>query len=386
MGWAKPRGSGHLWSTERMLRKVTIIAAALELLLGLALVGISALFTSIENDVFNGGPTRAIFVDRAVGAVNPRLQGLAGDLLLTSKYTTGKLAIRPLADLSSEPLTLLGVVSVNDVGPGGRYVVAWTGTRSEVIRVADLHVVAEIQGADPFFIDSDRVLVVFRGDRCRRRDAMILDLRNRTQHKVKLFGDKAGLTPLVFGGGKVVAERTELGDSDCTAAGFALVDLASGAITTIATAGSVSAVTESHVWINDYDKSKVFTLTGRLVGTITSRLTAEAVEGGVVYAELPTRSRVDGLPPDPPTPLRLGRPMGPRPVDVAGDELRDPTEIMLVQDGKAVLVAHRGRDLPNGGHGTVLSKCSVPQLACQELLDVTQERVVGIVPAAAFKA
>lgn len=369
-----------------MLHKLTLIAAAIVLVLGLMVVGLSAVASSIESGMFSAGPTSAVFVDRPVGIRDPKSLGLAGDVLLTSNRLSG-LAARPLSNLSEEPLRLFAAVSVRGISPGGAYVLAWTGTLTRVVRLSDLHVVAEIQEADPFFIDADRLLVVFHEDGCRRGDAVILDLRNRTKRPIELSGDKAGLNPLAIDGGEIVALRNAKGDSACAPAGFARVDLATGRITTTVTSGAVAAVTPTHVWVNDIDQMKVFTRRGTLVRTAKFVLTAAAVGDKVVYAELPSGFG-GGSKPDPPTPLRLGAPTGPSLQDAAGDQLRQPEQLTVVQDGAAVLVAHRGSGLPNGGHTTVLSRCSVPDLRCEDLLNVTQNsrRVLGIVPAEVFGA
>ena len=369
-----------------MLRRLLLIVGGLVLVLVAAGAGVVALLTTLDNDMYGGGPTSAAFVDQALGTVDPKGLDLTGDLLLTSKHTTG-LQVRPLADLSKEPLTLFGAMFVESIGPDGRHVVAWTGSRWQLVRLADLHAVAEVQGADPFFIDPDRVLALFEGKGCGRRDATILDLRRRTQHAIKLSGDGAGLIPVAMDGGEIVVQRQARGDSGCVSAGFARVDLTTGAVTTIATSGSVSAVVAGHVWLNEGDETRVFDRNGLVVTTSMTRVTAEAVEHGVVYAETPFHLRGGGIPADAPTRLRLGTPTGPRPEDPAGDELTEPEEISVVQDGAAVLVAHRGSDLPNGGHATVLSRCSLPQLRCRELLDVTNEipRLLAIVGADVFR-
>lgn len=369
-----------------MLQKLTLVGAAIVLVLGLVVVGIFAVFSSIESDMFSAGPTSAVFVDRAVGTRDPGTLGLVGDVLLTSQHMAG-LTARPLSDLSKGPLRLFPAVSVTGIAPGGAYVSAWTGTLTQVVRLSDLHAVAEIEGADPFFIDADRILVVFHEDGCRRGDAAILDLRTRTQRQIELSGDKAGLAPLAIDGDEIVALRNEPGDSGCASVGFARVDLPTGAIKTIATSGTVSAVTPTHVWVNDFDQMRVFTRRGTLVGTTKSVVTAAAVGDRVAYAELPSGFRADSKP-DPPTRLRLGAPTGPRTDDAAGDELLEPEQMTVIQDGAAVLVAHRGREFPNGGHATVLSRCSLPDLRCENLLDVTQDipRVLGIVRAEVFSA
>lgn len=370
-----------------MLQKLTLIGAAVVLVLGLMAVGLSAVVTSIESGMFNAGPTSAVFVDRPVGIRDPKSLGLAGDVLLTSNHLSGGLTARPLSNLSADPLRLLLAVTVGGISPGGAYVLASTGALTRVVRLSDLHAIAEIQGADPFFIDADRLFVVFHKDGCRRGDAAILDLRGRTKRQIELSGDKAGLDPLAIDGREIVALRNAKGDSACAPAGFARVDFPTGRITTTVTSGTVSAVTPTHVWVNDIDQMKVFTRRGKLVGTTKSIVTAAAVGDKVVYAELP--SGVGGGPkPDPPTPLRLGAPTGPRPADAAGDELLEPEQLTVVQDGASVLVAHRGGELPNGGHATVLSRCTVPGLRCEDLLDVTQDTpsVLGIVRAEVFGA
>lgn len=346
-----------------------------------------AFLTSLDNDLYGGGPTSATFVDLPLGTVEPKNLGFTGDLLLTSKHTTG-LEVRPLADSPEEPVTLFNAMFVKSIGPDGRHVIAWTGSRWQVVRLSDLHAVAEVQGADPFFIDPDRVLAVFEGEGCGRRDATILDLRRRTEHKIELSGDGAGLSPVAVDGGEIVVERRARRDSGCGSAGFARVDLATGAVKTVATSGTVTAVAAGHVWLNEDDETKVFDRNGSVVATSSPRVTAESTEHGVVYAETPFRLRGGGIPADVPTRLRLGAPTGPRPGDPAGDELTEPEEISVTQDGAAVLVAHRGTDLPNGGHATLLSRCSLPELRCRELLDVTQDipRVLAIVAAEVFSA
>jgi hypothetical protein len=286
-----------------------------------------------------------------------------------------------------EPQSLFAAVFVRSVAPDGRYVVAWTGSRWQVVRLSDLHAVAEIQGAEPFFIDDHRVLAVFQGKGCGRRDATIVDLRERTASKVKLSGDKAALSPVAVDGGVVVAQRLARGDSGCTTAGFARLDLGTGSVRTVATAGSVIIVSSGHVWLGEGDAVKVFDGNG-LTASSSPRVTAAGVDDAVVYAESPYHLRGGGIPPDPPTRLRIGAATGPRPEDHAGDEVLEPQAIGVVQGGTAVLVAHRGHDLPDGGHATVLSWCSLPQLRCRELVDVTQDsaRVLGVVPANVFKS
>ena len=226
---------------------------------------------------------------------------------------------------------------------------------------------------------------VFGAKDCGRRDARILDLQARSVREVKLSGDKAGLRPVAVDGGVVVAERQGRGDSACTAAGFARVDLGTGSVRAVATAGSVLAVNGGHVWLGEGDAVSVFDTNG-LTASSSPRVTAAAVDGQVVYAESPYRLRGGGIAPDPPTRLRIGAPSGPRPEDRAGDQVLEPQDIKTVQDGAAILVAHRGRDLPEGGYASVLSWCSLPQLRCRELVDVTQDsaRVLGIVPSELF--
>ncbi len=367
------------------MRKVAIVVGALAVVVVVLGVGLVALSISVEDDMFGGGPTSAVFVDRAVGTVDPKTLHLSGDLLLSSRHGMG-LAVRPLADLQKEPVVVLRAISVESISPDGRYVVAWTGSRFQLVRLSDLRAVAEFQGGTPLFIDPDRVLVLFAGKGCSRHDARILDLRERTQRTVKLSGEKAGLHAVAMDGGAIVAQRHVRGDSGCAGAGFARVDPASGTISTVATTGVVSAVADGHVWVNDVDETKVFDRSGQLLASSSPRRTAEPVGGGVVYAEYPFHLRGGGIPADPPTPLRLAGHAGPRPQDPAGDQLLEPEEIVAVQHGGEVLVAHRGKDLPNGGHATVLSRCSVPALRCAEILDVTEDlpRVLGIVGADVF--
>lgn len=74
---------------------------------------------------------------------------------------------------------------------------------------------AELEGADPFFLDANRVLAVFEGDGCGRQNATILDLRTRTQRPLKLSGDGARLSPVAVEGTQVVVQREGRGDSGC---------------------------------------------------------------------------------------------------------------------------------------------------------------------------
>lgn len=352
-----------------MIRKVAIVFVALAAVLLTAAGALAALLVSLDNDTYGGGPTSAALVDQAVGIADPKDLRLSGDLLLTSNTSTG-VAVRRLGDPSSEPQSLFPAVFARSIAPGGRYVVAWTGSRWQVVRLSDLHAVAEIQGAEPFFIDDHRVLAVFQGKRCSRRDGTILDLRERTASTVRLSGDKAGLSPVAVDGSVIVAQRLAPGDSACDTAGFARVDLGTGSVRTVATVGSVLAVDSGHIWLAEGDAVKVFDANG-LTASSSQRVTAAPSDGGVVYAETPYHLRGGGIAPDPPTRLRIGAPTGPRPEDPAGDEVLEPEGIRVVQGSAAFLVAHRGRDLPGGGHATVLSWCTLPQLRCRELFDVT---------------
>ena len=368
-----------------MIRKVAIILVALAVVLLAAAGAFAALLVSIDNDMYDVGPTSAALVDQAVGIVDPKDLRLSGDLLLTSNRSAG-FGFRPLGDPSREPQSLFPAVFVGSIAPGGHYVVAWTGSRWQIVRLSDLHAVAEIQGAEPFFIDDHRVLAVFQGKGCGRQDATILDLRERTASKIRLSGDKAALSPVAVDGSVVVAQRLARGDSACTTAGFARVDLGTGSVRTLTKVGSVIAVNRGHVWLGEGDAVKVFDANG-LTASSSPRVTAAASDGGVVYAETPYHLRGDGIAPDAPTRLRFGAPTGPRPEDPAGDAVLEPRQISAVPGSAAVVVAHRGRDLPEGGHATVLSWCVLPQLRCRELFDVTFDgaRVVGVVSANAFK-
>lgn len=368
------------------MRKLAIVLVALAAILLAAAGAFTALLVSIDNDMFGAGPSSATLVDRPASTVDPKNLGLSGDLLLTFDRSTG-LAVRPLNEPSKAPKTLLDAVSVTSIAPGGRYVVAWTGTQWEVVRLSDLHVVAEVRGAGPFFLDDHRVLALFQGNGCSRRDGMILDLREGVARKVKLSGDKAGLSPVAVDGDEIVAERQARGDSSCVVAGVARVELGTGSVRTITTAGSVLTVSGGRVWLGEGDAVKVFDATG-LTASSSPRVTATALADGVVYAESPYHLRGGGNPPDPPTRLRVGAASGPRPEDRGGDQLLEPQAISVVQGGAAVVVTHRGRELPEGGHATVFSWCSVPQLRCRALVDVTHDnaRALGVVPADVFKS
>lgn len=369
-----------------MIRKLVLAAAALAVLVLVTAATAVMLFAGSADDfLFEAGPTSARFVDIPMGVVDPKSLDLRGDLLLTSRHETG-LFVRPLATPSNEPVRLFRAVFVANVGPDGRHVIAWTGRKWRVVRLADLRAVAEVEGADPLFLGSDRVLALFRGDGCTRRDATVLSLRDRTQQDIKLAGDEAGLSPVAVEGQEVIAQRLAKADSGCGAAGFARVDLSTGAVTTITKSGGVIGVASGHVWLSDGNQTKVFDRQ-REVATSTPRVAAEPVgNGGVVYVDDHLFGRGSPGPAQPPTPLRLGRGEGPRPEDAAGDRLVEPEELTAVLGGTSVLVAHRGGDLPGGGHATVLSLCSAHELHCRELVDVTWDypRVLGVVPAEVF--
>lgn len=364
------------------MRKVAIVILALAAVLLAAVGALSALLVSIDNDMFGAGPSEAALVDRPASTVDPKNLSLSGDLLLTFDRSTG-LAVRSLSEPSRAPKSLFDAVAVTSVAPGGRYVVVWTGFRWHVVRLSDLHVVAEVQGAEPFFLDDHRALALFQGNGCSRRDGMILDLRDAVARKVKLSGDKAGLSPVAVDDGVIIAERQARGDSGCVSAGVARVDLGTGSVRTIATTGSVITVAGGRIWLGDGDAVKVLDANG-LTATSSPRVTAAALADGVVYAESPYHLRGGGIPPDPPTRLRVGAASGPRPEDRAGDQLLEPQAISVVQGRAAVVVTHRGRDLPEGGHATAVSWCSLPELRCRVLVDVTG--VLGVVPADVFKS
>jgi hypothetical protein len=354
------------------MRKTSIVILALAAILLAAAGAFSALAVSIDNDLFRAPSSSAALVDRPASTVGPKNLNLSGDLLLTFDRSTG-LAVRSPSAPATAPRTLLDAVSVTSVAPGGRYVVAWTGFRWDVVRLSDLRVVAEVQGAEPFFLDDHRALALFQGNGCSRRDGMILDLRGGVTGKVKLSGDKAGLSPVAIDGDEIIAERQARGDSGCVGAGVARLDLGTGSVRRVATTGRVVTVAGGRIWLGEGDAVKVVDASG-LTTSFSPRVTAAALADGVVYAEAP---------PDRPTRLRVGAASGPRPEDRAGDQLLEPRRISVVQGGVAVVVTHRGRDLPAGGHVPAVSWCSLPELRCRVLDGVTE--LLAVVPAEVFK-
>lgn len=367
-----------------MVRRLAVAGAAIVTLLAVAVGAIAYMLSSSDDIAFGAGPTSAKFVDSEVGVVDPKTLDLLGDVLLTSRHTLG-LQARPLDDPSRTPVTLFGATFTKVVQ--NRYAVAWTGNAWQIVRLSDLHVVAEVQGADPLFLDTDTILVVFNGDDCGRRNATILDLRTRTQHSLRLSGDRARLVPVAVDGTRVIVQRQKRGDSSCATAGFGTLDLDTGVVRTVAEAGNVTAVADGHVWVTQWDRTDVHDPSGRVVASKPVRMAAVSVNDGVVYAETPV-PRAASAGPSPATRLKLGSATGPSAEDAEGDELIEPEDMTSVLDGSALVVAHRGAALPDGGHATVMSLCTVPDLRCRELADVTGDypRVVGIVPATAFGA
>jgi hypothetical protein len=89
----------------------------------------------------------------------------------------------------------------------------------------------------------------------------------------------------------------------------------------------------------------------------------------VIYAE-PNPVR-HGIEEPRPTRLRAGLPTGIGPADPAGDALLDPRVGPATSRGMEVLVSHREPARDGKGYATILSICSLPDLNCRRLDDVT---------------
>lgn len=371
----------RLWSTGQVLRKALAAAVALIFLVDIGVLVLANLLDDL-GDFGGGGPQRADFVDQPVGTPESSSIPRKGDLILRSLGVG--VSAQPLDRPAAVPVPLFDARYLRSVAPDGRHVVASSvADRWQVIRLSDLRAVAEVQGGEPFFLDGDRLLIVFSGRNCTRGDATLLDLRARTQRRIRLSGDEAGLHPVAVDGGNIVAMRLHRGDSSCETAGAALVDLDTGRVRTYVKKGVMVAWASGHSWLTDTMETRVLDVDGRQVGS-GPRVLATRIGLNVVYVANPFEPTGMGIPPREPTALRLGKAIGPGASDLTGDMLVEPELIRPTLDERAVLVTHRGGDLPNGGHKTVLSICTVPQLSCRELLDVTYDssRTAMVVPAA----
>jgi hypothetical protein len=374
-------GVFEAWSTGRVRRKALAAAIGLILLVDVGVLVVANLLDGLS-DFGGGGPHRADFVDQLVGTPESSSVARTGDLILRS-LAVG-VSAQPLDRPAAVPVPLFDARYLGAVAPDGRHVVARSAAGHWlVIRLSDRRAVAEVQGGEPFFVDSDRVLTVFSGRNCTRGDASLLDLRARTQRRIRLSGDKADLRPVAVDGGQIVAMRLQPGESSCETAGAARVDLDTGKVRTHARKGTLVASASGHSWLTDTMETKVLDADGRQVGS-GPRIVATGIGANVVYVARPFEPNGMGIAPREPTPLRLGSGAGPSASDLMGDRLVEPQLIRPTFDERAVLVTHRGGDLPNGGHKAMLSICTVPQLKCRELLDVTSDfsRIAVVVPAA----
>jgi len=367
-----------------------VLRQALQVVAGLAVglvivmvVGLIMVVVALSDDVAGGGgPHRAEFIDQPVGSAEASKRiALTGDLLLRAKDRS--VAVQSLDDLAARPVPLFEAWGVSSVAPDGRHLIAFTDIdRWQVIRLRDLRAVADIQGGEPFFVDGDQVLTVFVGRGCKRGDATVMDLGARTQRPLRLSGDRAGLTPMEVVDDEVLAMRLQPGDSGgCMADGMAAVGLETGVVRALATDGLPAAVGAGHAWLTSKETT-VLDRAGLSVGS-GPRVMAAPVGDRMVYAEDPLLPYEQSRRPRAPTPLRVGAATGPAPSDPVGDGILEPQLIVATWDGGAVLVAHRGEDLPGGGHQTVLSICPLPDLRCRLLVDVTYDsRRATVVPAA----
>jgi len=187
--------------------------------------------------------------------------------------------------------------------------------------------------------------------------------------RIALSGDRARLLPVAVAGDEVVALRLGVGDSGCGTAGAARVDLETGGVTTYAKEGNLLTWAAGYTWLSAAAGMKVVDRDGRSVWSGPQFLAA-SVGDRVVYAD-PYQVSGGGLAADGPVSLRLGDRAGPASSDPSGQALLRPEHIAPTSDRRAVLVTHRGKDLPMGGRATVLSICPLPQLECRQLGDVT---------------
>lgn len=194
-----------------------------------------------ETDVlmFGGGPTSAKLVDEPVGRVDPRSLGLSGDVLLRSK-SDGGLYVQPLGVDDRPVVKLFDARVVRGISPGGRHVVALVGESWRIVRLCDLHAVADVRGGRPFFLDESRLLVVFEGEYCTREDAVIVDLE--TVRRLELAGPTDRIVAMGVIDGRAVGQRQERGDSGCRDVGVATVDLDHGVVRTITSEGAANIV------------------------------------------------------------------------------------------------------------------------------------------------
>ena len=377
-----PDVANAVCSTGAIRRKAAgIVVGTLAALVVVVVGGLYLLVSTLESGLFEGRPTKVTFVDTAVGIVDPRELKLNGEVLLTGRSRAG-LDLTPVTDLSRQPTPVLGGSSVSSIGPDARYALAYGPGRWQAVRLSDLHVVAEIEGGKPLFLDLEQMVLLGEGDDCQRRDATVINLAQRTYRTVKLSGSKARLNPVAVDGGQIVAQRLNKGDSSCASAGLARVDSASGNVTTVTTTDHVAAATGSHAWMVSGDRTMVFDGTA-VATTYPSRVVAFPVGDRVLYAEELWPPVYGQLPP--PTGLRLAAASGPQPSDPARDELREPRDLIVAPGGNAVLISHAMAEPPDDHRGWAVSRCSLPDLRCTRLAHLTPDtRLLAVVPASVF--
>ncbi|HEX2047818.1 MAG TPA: hypothetical protein VHF27_08640 [Acidimicrobiales bacterium] len=379
-----------------MGRKATVGAVALAVLVMVA-AAIGALIVKDwlhDTDVlmFGGGPTSAKLIDERVGKVDPGSLGLSGDVLLRSKGDGG-LYVQDLDAADRPAVKLFDALVVRGVSPDGRHVVAWrSGGHYRIVRLSDLRAVGEIRGGTSVFLDPNRVLVVFEGEQCTRRDAVILDLQQRTVSRLPLSGPRERFLPVGVVEGDVVGQRQGLGDSGCRDTGAAMLDLDDGRVKTVTTEGTVSAVASRHVWVDDVIQAKerqtrVLGPDGTVVAS-GPPLLAEAVGSDVVYAQEPAHVALGEPPSGESTILRVAPGGVPRADDRFGAEVVDLQSLTATVDGKAVLAVQRGFDRREGERSAAVHLCSVPDLKCRRLADISGDlpKTTNVVSAGVFGA
>ena len=333
------------------------------------------------------GPVTVSFLDRPIGHMTQEVSSsLSGDVLLRHVEGQGVVA-QGLESEAPRQTRLFDATGLRDLAPDRRHLVALSDDRWLVVQLSTLHVVAETRGGMPVFIDNDRLIAVAGGRGCTRRDAVVVDLRRRTQRRVALSGPPAGLEPQGTLGRHVVLQRMTPGDSYCREAGVAVLDVDTGVIATLDEVGSITAIAREYLWVNGLagrGGTTVVDVHGQVVSSGPPVATAGMVGQTVVYAESnPVRHEIE----EPrPTRLRAGLPTGIGPADPAGDELLDPRVGAASSSGTEVLVSHREPARDGKGYATILSICSLPDLDCRRLDDVTSDipRAI-IVPANALK-
>jgi len=330
------------------------------------------------------GHPDAKFVDEPMGLVDRATLGLFRRSSAL-EVRRGRVFVQVLDADDASAVKLFDGAFVRSVSPGGNHVVTESGDHWNVVRLSDLHAVAEIRGVEPFFLDENRILTVFEDAQCTRGDALILNLDSRTAHPLPLNGPRERFVPVRLIDGDVVGRREEQGDKVCRSAGVAVLDLEAAQVRTVTTEGSLTAVASGHLWVDDVARTSVLDSAGA-VSEVAPLLMAEAAGNGIVYAPSPPSRSLSESFADQESTVRFASSGIPHVDDPAGIAITGLRSLRTTADESAVLIERWADQGPDGERATSLSVCSLPDLTCRQVGSIARSGGwnAQVVPAAAF--